>query len=60
MLINGEMTVADQDTIRQRNNRANHKAGLTFVAGRWLKKADAARIQAAMDAAERDAKGETE
>jgi hypothetical protein len=54
------MTVADQDTIRQRNNRANHKAGLTFVAGRWLKKADAARIQAAMDAAERDAKGETE
>ena len=47
-------------TIAKRNERANHKAGLIFVAGRWLKKADAARIQAAMDAAERDAKGETE
>jgi hypothetical protein len=47
-------------TIAKRNERAKAKAGLTFVAGRWLKKADAARIQEAMDAAERDAKGETE
>lgn len=47
-------------TIAKRNERANHKAGLIFVHGRWIKKADAVRIQAAMDAAERDAKGETE
>jgi len=41
-------------TIAKRNERAKAKAGLIFVAGKWLRPEDAARIQRAMDeAAER-------